>query len=160
MRTRFYKKNILGYFLWCASRCVFFIRPNTLLLCIFLFCIFLLYRTDPQVEVQIRILLNSLTAIDGHDRQYFNELRARVVSPRIFVRSQSLIARWTRNDFSLPAVSRDFYEALYTRFAWAGGTCPRFAWAGGIFSPVVLLCQFLVLAGNWFWFYIEYYLCT
>jgi len=24
---------------------------------------------------------NSLTAIDGHDRQYFNELRARVVSP-------------------------------------------------------------------------------
>jgi len=25
--------------------------------------------------------VNSLTAIDGHDRQYFNELRARVVSP-------------------------------------------------------------------------------
>jgi len=41
---------------------------------------------------------------------------------------------WRRNDI--------------TRFAWAGGTCPRFAWAGGIFSPVVLLCQFLVLAGN------------
>jgi hypothetical protein len=38
-------------------------------------------------------LLNSLTAIGSHDRQYFNELRARVVSPRIFVRSQSLIAR-------------------------------------------------------------------
>ena len=57
MRTRFYKKILLGYFLWSASRCVFFIRPNTLLLCIFLFCIFLLYHTDPQVEVQIRILL-------------------------------------------------------------------------------------------------------
>ncbi len=42
----------------------------------------------------------------------------------------------------------------YTCFAWAGGTCPRFAWAGGTFSPVVLLCQFLVLAGNRFWFYI------
>ncbi len=39
----------------------------------------------------------------------------------------------------------------YTRFAWAGGTCPRFAWAGVTFSPVV---QFLVLAGNRFWFYI------
>ncbi len=39
----------------------------------------------------------------------------------------------------------------YTRFAWAGGTCPRVAWAGGTFSPVV---QFLVLAGNRFWFYI------
>jgi hypothetical protein len=24
--------------------------------------------------------------------------------------------------------------------------------------PVVLLCQFLVLAGNWFWFYILTYL--
>jgi hypothetical protein len=41
-----------------------------------------------------------------------------------------------------------------TRFAWAGGTCPRFAWAGGTFFPVVLLCQFLVMAGNRFWFYI------
>jgi hypothetical protein len=28
------------------------------------------------------------------------------------------------------------------------------AWAGGTFFPVVLLCQFLVLAGNRFWFYI------
>jgi hypothetical protein len=27
-------------------------------------------------------------------------------------------------------------------------------WAGGTFSPVVLLCQFSVLAGNRFWFYI------
>ncbi len=31
-------------------------------------------------------LLNSLTAIDGHDRQYFNELRSTVVSRRIFIR--------------------------------------------------------------------------
>ena len=44
-------------FLWSASQCLVFIRPNTLLLCISLFCIFLLYRTDLQVEVQIRILL-------------------------------------------------------------------------------------------------------
>ena len=34
----------------------------------------------------------------------------------------------------------------YTRLAWAGGTCPRFAWAEGTFFPVVLLCQFLVVA--------------
>ena len=33
----------------------------------------------------------------------------------------------------------------------------RCAWAGGTFFPVVLLCQFLVLAGNRFWFYS---LCT
>ncbi len=31
-------------------------------------------------------------------------------------------------------------------------------WAGGTFFPVVLLCQFLVLAGNRFWFYILTYL--
>ncbi len=45
----------------------------------------------------------------------------------------------------------DGWRNEYTRFAWAGGTCPCFAWAGGTFSPVV---QFLVLAGNRFWFYI------
>jgi hypothetical protein len=36
--------------------------------------------------------VNSLTAIDGHNRQYFNELRSTVVSCRIFIRLQSLIA--------------------------------------------------------------------
>ncbi len=30
----------------------------------------------------------------------------------------------------------------------------RYAWAGGTFFTVVLLCQFSVLAGNRFWFYI------
>jgi hypothetical protein len=30
----------------------------------------------------------------------------------------------------------------------------RYAWAGGTFFPVVQLCQFSVLAGNRFWFYI------
>jgi hypothetical protein len=39
------------------------------------------------------LIVNSLTAIDGHDRQYFNELHSTVVSRRIFIRSQSLIAR-------------------------------------------------------------------
>ncbi len=31
-------------------------------------------------------------------------------------------------------------------------------WAGKTFFPVVVLCQFLVLAGNRFWFYILMYL--
>ncbi len=57
MRTHFYKKTYWVTLLWSASRCVYFIKPNTLLLCIFLFSIFLLYRADSQVEVQIRILL-------------------------------------------------------------------------------------------------------
>ncbi len=60
------KKSYCVTLLWSASWCVYFIRPNTPLLCIFPFCIFLLYRADPQVDVQIRILLNSLSAIDGH----------------------------------------------------------------------------------------------
>ncbi len=51
------KKSYWVTLLWSDSRCVYFIRPNTLLLCIFLFCIFLLYCADPQVEVQIRISL-------------------------------------------------------------------------------------------------------
>ena len=51
------KKSYWVTLLWSASQCVYFIRPNTLLLCIFLCCIFLLYHADPQVEVQVRILL-------------------------------------------------------------------------------------------------------
>ncbi len=34
----------------------------------------------------------------------------------------------------------------------------RCVWAGGTFFPGMLLCQFLVLAGNRFWFYILTYL--
>ncbi len=51
-------KNLLGYFIMIRQlMCVYFTRPNTLLLYIFLFCIFLLYCADSQVEVQIKILL-------------------------------------------------------------------------------------------------------
>ncbi len=59
---------------------------------------------------------------------------------------------------ALPDRQTDGQRNKYTRFAWAGGICPRFTWAGGTFFPVVLLCQFLVLAGNRFWLYIL--LCT
>ena len=38
-------------------------------------------------------IFNSLTAMDGHDRQLNNGLRGTVVSRRVFIRSQSLIAR-------------------------------------------------------------------
>ncbi len=33
-----------------ASKCVYFVRSNTLLLCSSLLCIYLLYRTDPQTH--------------------------------------------------------------------------------------------------------------
>ncbi len=48
---------------------------------------------DWQVFPIINSYPNSLTAIDGHDRQYFNELRSTVVSRQIFIRLHSLIAR-------------------------------------------------------------------
>ncbi len=57
------KKSYWVALLWSNSRCVYFVRPNTRLLCIFLFCIFLLYRTDPQVKVQIRILLKEAAIV-------------------------------------------------------------------------------------------------
>ncbi len=44
-------------------------------------------------EHELTDLLNSLTAIDAHERQRFNELRGTVVYRRVFIRSQSLIAR-------------------------------------------------------------------
>ncbi len=62
IRTRFYKKSYWVTFYDLLADVCFFIWPNTLLLCIVLFCIFLLYCTDPQVEVQIRILLNKLSS--------------------------------------------------------------------------------------------------
>ncbi len=39
-----------------ASKCVYFVRSNTLLLCISLLCIYLLYRTDPQTHRLDRFL--------------------------------------------------------------------------------------------------------
>jgi hypothetical protein len=45
--------------------------------------------------------LNSLTAMGGHDRPLFNKLRARVVSPQIFVRCQRLMARKIAQLFGL-----------------------------------------------------------
>ena len=66
-------------------------------------------------QVGHSIEFNSLTAIGGPDRQLFFELRARVVSPRIFVYLQSLIARWTRNDFSFASC---FSWFLQSSFNW------------------------------------------
>ncbi len=61
--SSFYKNILLGYLIMIDSQCVYFVRPNTLWLCIFLFCIFLLYCTAPQVEVQIRILLKEAAIV-------------------------------------------------------------------------------------------------
>ncbi len=79
MRTRFYKKILLDYFIMIRYPMRVFIRPNTLLLFIFLFCIFLLYRTDLHVEVQIRILLKDkhrkLCQKCKHQQSHFDFLK-------------------------------------------------------------------------------------
>ncbi len=54
---------------------------------------------------------NSLTAIDGHDRQPFSELRAHIVSLWIFVRYQRLMARKIAELFGLNRGVQPFYAA-------------------------------------------------
>jgi hypothetical protein len=58
-------------------------------------------------------MLNSFTAIGigARERQLFYELLWRVFTYRMFIRSQSLIARKIAIDFSFLAVNRDFDEA-------------------------------------------------
>ena len=56
------------------------------------------YKSLVQSSVSLYVssfkqLINSLTAIGAHERQRFNELCGTVVSRRVFIRSQSLIAR-------------------------------------------------------------------
>ena len=56
-------------------------------------------------------LLNSLTAIGGHDRPLIYELRARVVSLQIFVHYQRLMARKIAELFGLNRGVQPFYAA-------------------------------------------------
>ncbi len=93
MRTRFYKKILLGYFIIIQQPICVFIRPNTLLLCNFLFCIFLLYRADLHVEVQIRILLKDKYRIScqkcKHWQSHFDFLK-NAYSLSLYLRNNSL----------------------------------------------------------------------
>ena len=57
-------------------------------------------------------VINSLTAIDGHDYQYFNKLRARMVSPRVFVHCQRLMARKIAELFGLNRGIRPFTQLV------------------------------------------------
>ena len=59
----------------------------------------------------VGFVVNSLTAMGGRDRPPFNELRARVVSPQIFVRCQRLMARKIAELFGLNRGVRPFYTA-------------------------------------------------
>ncbi len=82
----------------------------TLLLLSF-FAVFLCHRVPYDTSlIFARIIINSLTAIGAHERPLFNELRGSVVSRRVFIRLQSLIARGTRNVLILVAVACDLYE--------------------------------------------------
>ncbi len=49
--------------------------------------------SDHFASMVDQLVLNSLTAIDAHECQRFNELCGTVVSCQVFIRSQSLIAR-------------------------------------------------------------------
>jgi hypothetical protein len=103
--------------------CVYFVRSNTLLLCISLLGIYLLYRTDPQTHRLDRFLK-------------VPELSGQVGISRIPSKNtdRKITNLSTKHSFT--------HSVSYTCCAWAGGT----------FFLVVLLCQFLVLAGNSFGF--------
>ncbi len=65
----------------------------------------------PREHLGVFGINNSITAIDICERQLFFELRARVVSLRIFVRYQRLMARKIAIYFSFLAVNHHFDEA-------------------------------------------------
>ncbi len=88
------------------------------------------------------ITLNSLTAMVFCEGPLFYKLRSTVISCQIFIRLQSLIAHWTRNDFSLPAVSCDFYEAFFIDDVSRGSKLYLFALVNIVrFLPICALCQ-------------------
>jgi hypothetical protein len=74
------------------------------------------------------LALNSLPAMDTHERPLFIELRGTEVSHQIFIRSQSLIAHWTCNDPILAAVARNLYETCRTDDV-SRGSKPYLFWA-------------------------------
>ncbi len=51
------KKSQWVTLLWSASQCVYFVRPKTLLLCIFLFCTFLLYALINKLKYKSKYYL-------------------------------------------------------------------------------------------------------
>ncbi len=84
---------------------------------------------------------------------------------------ESWMVSWYKNKIIWAGVSNCIRQCLNffvlnvhipAYLGWRGkpifGTYTCCAWAGGTFFIVVLLCQFLVLAGNRFWFYILTYL--
>ncbi len=83
--------------------------------------------------------MNSLTAMDAHEHQFFNKLCGTVVSCRIFIRSQSLIARGTHNDLILAAVACNLYKACSINDVSRGST----SLFGGAsqYSPICALCH-------------------
>ncbi len=43
---------------------------------------------------------------------------------------------------------KDGWRNEYTRFAWAGGTCPHFAWAGGLFFQLCCCVVSVISSGR------------
>ncbi len=76
----------------------------------------------------------------------------------LFQRNNSLILRTGVSCFSVTLFYSILLALNHRRNHRRRNEYTHFAWAGGTFFPVVLLCQFLVLAGNRFWFYILMYL--
>ncbi len=136
------KKSYWVTLLWSASQCVYFIRPNTLLLYIFLFCIFLLYRTDPQVEVQIRILLKDKYVKSTkckHQQSHFD-----------FWNNAYWISFFWDTTHSLRYVSHKIRFSILLRFSflWAQGAPQQLATTSMAPCGAILLVRFELIASR------------
>ncbi len=145
----------LCQFFYCGRKAnlvqIFLLNPNILLL----------HRNKVSVTVYLFLALYGSTTIQSWS--FLKNIENFVWFPKqyllvsLFQRNNLLIFQTGVSCFSLTL----FY---FTLFALTDGqkdrqrvNYTRCTWAGGTFFPVVLLCQFLVLVGNRFWFYL---LCT
>ncbi len=127
------RKFLLGFFILQKQ-----LDPNFLLLFVsFLFCMDLQpYSHDPFSKI-------SRTFFAGRNLWIIVEFLQCTLKEKLpFVLVNTLLLHLPL--LALTDRQNDGQKNEYTQCAWAGGT----------FFPVVLLCQFLVHAGNGFWFYI------
>ncbi len=171
------KKSCWVTLLWSASQCVYFVRSNTLLLFISLFCIFLLYLTDPQVKVRNNslakvcftwdqnFLLLSISFLycihlQTYSQNRFSKILITFCASRnwwiIIVFLQCLLKEklpiFMVNSLLLhiPLLALTDPQTEWQRNKY---TCCT--WAGGTFFPVVLFCKFFDSGGNRFYCFLR-----
>ncbi len=129
------RKFLLGFFILQKQW-----DPNFLLLCI---SFFLCVDLQPYSHDCFSKILKTL--FDFWNNTYWVSL---------FERNNLLIFRTGVPCFSVILFYSTLLALTHRQKDWQRVKYTHYAWAGGTFFSVVLLCQFFVLGGNRFWFYI------